>query len=415
MVSRTRDPAPVPNRRTLPTRSHSGRPGAHRHSSAALLLATPRAASAEWRSSLGVLRAEWRTRSALADPDRPRLDVVCGTLGSRLGAALLWATSWGAWATAGVARPYAMLVVVSLAFVRLAIGVLDRRGRPSIPQALLLVRRLGGRLPHALSVLLVVGRGARGSRARLADEERGRLWPLAPILLAGFVAFVLIDPMFAQSVSRDRERRRSQFTFGDLLPRLRLFRIRSRGLARPPFGSMPFLLLAGALLAWLLRGRRRSGHSRDCATHRESLRALSPTSEARARHRQITFTGAPGSALSRARDARPHAAGGPLQRSPVASCSRCSPWARFAASASIVRRQPVLGDRRVLLTYSSAVRSDQDQDRVRALAGVWHTLAEGARRGRRPWRSAESFPRTMLRVPRTRTCGSSVPRPTSTR
>jgi hypothetical protein len=309
------------------------------------------------------------------------------------GAALLWATSWGAWATAGVARPYAMLVVVSLAFVRLAIGVLDRRGRPSIPQALLLVLVSAvGFLTH-YQFLLVVAAVLVALVLGLRTEERGRLWPLAPILLAGFVAFVLIDPMFAQSFARQRAQAQP-FTFGDLLPRLRYFVSGLEGLARPPFGSMPFLLLAGALLAWLLTRAQAVGAFTRLRDARESLRALSP----RVRLvlvTAITFTALQG-VLYLAHVTPAHAAGDRYN---------AVLWPLFALLAVGAIRglgldraaTPVLAIAVFFLTYSSAVRSDQDQVAY-AHSPAWHTLAEArvvvadhAQRG--------VLPRTMLRVP----------------
>jgi dolichyl-phosphate-mannose-protein mannosyltransferase len=177
---------------------------------------------------------------------------------SAAGAALLWSVCYGALLTAGDARPYALLALLSLLTVRLVLSVRDRGGRPSIAQAALLVLvMMLGLLTHYHFplVLVAVGVGLLCSGDR---GSRGQLVTLVPLAVLALGGLALVHPGFITSLQR--QRLQTQPNAGEDLPeRLRQFTLGLEGLARPSY-ALPLLSWACVLLlAWVAWRAYRAG------------------------------------------------------------------------------------------------------------------------------------------------------------
>ncbi len=194
---------------------------------------------------------------------------------SAAGAALLWSVSYGALLTAGDARPYALLALLSLLTIRLMLSARDRGGRPTFAQAALLVIVMTlGLTTHYHFPLLITAVGI----GLLCSGDRGSRWQLVTLIALAVLAlggFALVHPGFVGSLQR--QRLQTQPLDGDdFLARLRQFLLGLEGLARPAYARPALTWLCVVLLAWVGWRAHRSGALRRLPNLWSRLRDASP-------------------------------------------------------------------------------------------------------------------------------------------
>jgi 4-amino-4-deoxy-L-arabinose transferase-like glycosyltransferase len=306
------------------------------------------------------------------------------------GAALLWAVSYGALLTAGEARPYALAALLATLLVRLALAVVDREGRPSPVQSVLLAAVMAlGLLTHYHFSVVIAAVGI----ALVIAGGRARGWALIPPALAALVALLLVHPGVVDSLRRQRLQAQA-FTWDDFLPRLRRFASGLEGLARPADALPALGWLCAALVAFIGVRAWRSGVLGRLGGSWNRLRAASPGVRLVAGAALATVVLEAALYLGHVSPA--HAVGGrynaalwPLVALLVAGAARdlCRDRATL----------PLLAIAVALLSYQVASRLDQSQ-RDLARSPAWHALAS-ARAIVADHYQRGVLPRTVLHVP----------------
>jgi hypothetical protein len=119
---------------------------------------------------------------------------------------LLWALSPHAVAEPLEARPYGLLALISLVFIRLLVGLLERDRAGPVRAALLCAVTAAGALTHFLFVLVAAGGAvfAAATALRRTPREVARLATIAGSLVLGAALAWAVHPDFWLSLARQR-------------------------------------------------------------------------------------------------------------------------------------------------------------------------------------------------------------------